>query len=116
MLRAFNVVLVVVVLALAFVLYSLEHRMRAGERAVASLAGEITEEREMIRLLEAEWSFLARPARLERLAREHAGMVPLTPAQVVPESEIAGRVPERPAPNPAESPDDPLADLIEVLQ
>jgi hypothetical protein len=37
MLRAFNVALVVVVLGLAFVLYSLEHRMRAGERAVAGL-------------------------------------------------------------------------------
>ena len=116
MLRAFNVALVVVVLALAFVLYSLEHRMRAGERAVAKLADEITEEREMIRLLEAEWSFLARPARLERLAREHAGMGPAAPAQLVPESGLASRVPERPAPNPAESPDDPLAELLEALR
>jgi cell division protein FtsL len=116
MLRAFNVALVVVVLALAFILYSLEHRMRAGERAVAKLSGEITEERELIRLLEAEWSYLARPARLERLAREHAGMGPMIPAQVVFDAELARRVPERPAPNPAESPDDPLADLLEVLQ
>jgi cell division protein FtsL len=116
MFRAFNLALVVVVLALAFVLYSLEHRMRAGERAVAKLANDITEEREMIRLLKAEWSFLARPARLERLAREHAGMVPLAPAQVVREAEIARRIPDRPAPNPAESPDDPLAELLEMLQ
>ena len=116
MLRAFNIALVVVVLALAFVLYSLEHRMRAGERAVSRLTGEIREERETIRLLDAEWSFLTRPARLERLAREHAGMVPLTPPQVVPKAELAGRVPERPAPNPAESPDDPLAGLLEMLQ
>ena len=116
MLRAFNVALVVVVLALGFILYSLEHRMRAGERAVANLSSEIIEERELIRLLEAEWSYLARPARLERLAREHAGMGPMIPAQVVFDSELATRVPERPAPNPAESPDDPLADLLEVLQ
>jgi hypothetical protein len=34
----------------------------------------------------------------------------------VPEAEIASRLPERPAPNPAESPDDPLADLLEMLQ
>ena len=116
MLRAFNVVLVVLVLALAFVLYSLEHRMRAGERAVAKLSTEITEERETIRLLDAEWSYLTRPARLERLAREHAGMGPLVPAQVVPQADIAKRVPDRPAPNPAESPNDPLAELLEVLQ
>lgn len=115
MLRVFNLVLVIVVLALAFILYSLEHRMRAGERAVAKLTGEITDERELIRLLEAEWSYLARPARLERLAREHAGMGPMTPAQVVFDADLPRRVPERPAPNPAESPDDPLADLLEVL-
>ena len=116
MLRAFNFVLVFVVLALAFMLYSLEHRMRAGERAVGKLSGEIREERETIRLLAAEWSFLTRPARLERLAREHAGMVPPAPAQVVPEADLASKVPERPAPNPAESPDDPLAELLEMLQ
>jgi len=56
MLRAFNFALVFVVLLLAFVLYSFEHRMRAGERALSKLSGEITEERETIRLLEAEWS------------------------------------------------------------
>jgi hypothetical protein len=43
-------------------------------------------------------------------------MGPLVPAQVVPEAAIARRIPERPAPNPAESPDDPLADLLKVLQ
>jgi cell division protein FtsL len=116
MLRAFNVLLVVVVLGLAFVLYSLEHRMRAGERALAKLDNEIGQERELIRLLDAEWSYLTRPERIERLAREHLAMGPLVPAQVVPEAEIARRIPERPAPNPAESPDDPLAELLEMLQ
>ncbi len=116
MLRTFNVVMILVVLGLAFVLYSLEHRMRAGERALAKLDHEIGEERELIRLLEAEWSYLTRPARIERLAREHLAMGPLVPAQVVPEAEIARRIPERPAPNPAESPNDPLAELLKVLQ
>jgi cell division protein FtsL len=116
MLRAFNVALLVIVLGIAFVLYSLEHRMRAGERAFAKLGNEIGQERELIRLLDAEWSYLTRPARIERLAREHLAMGPLVPAQVVPEAAIARRIPERPAPNPAESPDDPLADLLKVLQ
>ena len=116
MLRAFNVGLIVVVLGLAFVLYSLEHRMRAGERTLAKLDNEIRQERELIRLLDAEWSYLTRPPRIERLAREHLAMEPLVPAQVVPEAEIARRIPERPAPNPAESPDDPLAELLKVLQ
>jgi cell division protein FtsL len=116
MLKTLNVILIVVVLGLAFLLYSLEHRMRGGERAVAGLAQQIAEERETIRLLETEWSFLARPQRLERLAREHAGKGPLTPAQILSPAELARRLPNRPVPNPAESPDDPLAELLKVLQ
>jgi hypothetical protein len=43
-------------------------------------------------------------------------MGPLTPAQVLSPAELARRMPDRPAPNPAESPDDPLAELLKVLQ
>lgn len=116
MLRGFNIVLVVVALALGFVLYSLEHRVGAGEHKIARLKHEIAEERESIRLLQAEWSYLSRPSRIERLAREHAGMEPLAPVQVMSRAELGARLPDRPAPNPAESPNDPLADLLKVLQ
>ena len=115
MLRGFNIVLVIVALTLGFVLYSLEHRIGAGEHKIARLKHEVAEERESIRLLQAEWSHLSRPSRIERLAREHAGMEPLSPGQVMSRAEL-GRLPDRPAPNPAESPDDPLADLLQVLQ
>lgn len=116
MLRLFNLALVVAVLVSAFVLYSLEHRMRAGEREVARTQRAIVEERELTRLLEAEWASLSRPARIERLAREHAKMRPTGPLQFVSETELAQRLPERPAPNPAESPDDSLANLLKALQ
>lgn len=116
MLRIFNLVLVVGVLVLGFVIFSLEHRMRAGERAISRIQQEISAEREGIRLLKAEWGFLTRPQRIERLAREHAGMQPSQPWQWLTEAEIPARVPERPAPNPAESPDDPLAEMLKVLQ
>ncbi len=116
MLRLFNLALVIAVLVSAFLIYSLEHRMRAGEREVARIQHEIAEERETIRLLHAEWSNLAQPARIERLAREHTKMRPTTPLQFVSEAELTHRLPERPAPNPAESPDDPLADMLKALQ
>jgi cell division protein FtsL len=116
MLRSFNLILVVGVLVLGFVIYSLEHRMRAGERAISRIQQEIADERERIRLLEAEWGFLTRPHRVEQLAREHAGMRPSEPWQWVTEAEIPARVPDRPAPNPSASPDDPLAEMLKVLQ
>lgn len=116
MLRIFNLVLVVAVLILGFVIYSLEHRMRAGERAISRMQQDIADEREDIRLLKAEWGFLTRPQRIERLAREHAGMRPPQPWQWVGEAQLSASLPERPAPNPAESPEDPLAEMLKVLQ
>jgi cell division protein FtsL len=116
MLRVFNLFLVLTALVAAFFLYSLEHRMRAGEREIASLTKAIANEREQIKLLHAEWSHLSRPSRLERLARERARMKPLQAAQIATEAELTQRLPERPAPNPAESPDDPLGEMLKVLQ
>jgi len=116
MLRLFNMVLVLGVLVSAFLLYSLEHRMRGGEREVARIERAIAAEREAMRLLQAEWASLVQPARIERLAREHAQMRATEPLQFASEAELAQRLPERPAPNPAESPDDPLADMLRDLQ
>ena len=65
MLRLFNAVLVLIALVSAFVLYSLEHQMRATERQIARTKAEIAEEREAINLLDAEWSNLTQPARLQ---------------------------------------------------
>lgn len=116
MLRLFNMVLVLGVLVSAFLLYSLEHRMRRGEREVARIEHAIAQEREAMRLLHAEWANLAQPARIERLAREYRDMRPTGPLQFATEAELAQRLPERPAPNPAESPDDPLAEMLRDLQ
>ncbi len=71
MLRILNGLLVLTLLGAAFVMYTLEHDTRRGERRIAKLEAEIQNERELIRLLEAEWSNLSRPQRLERLAAEH---------------------------------------------
>ena len=65
MLRLFNAFLVLTALVSAFVLYSLEHQMRATERQIAHIKSEIAEEREAIKLLGAEWSNLTQPARLQ---------------------------------------------------
>lgn len=116
MLRLFNMTLVLGVLVSAFLLYSLEHSMRGSEREVARIEKAIATEREAKRLLEAEWANLSQPARIERLAREYAKMRPTEPLQFASQAEFAQRLPERPAPNPAESPDDPLAEMLKDLQ
>ena len=115
MLRILNVILVLMVLASAFTIYSLEHETRRGERRIAELKRAISDEQEMIRLLEAEWSNLTRPRRIEQLVHQHLELKPLSPLQLVEAKDLDAKLPLRPV---AEAPpdSDPIADMLKVLQ
>ena len=118
MLRLLNFLLVPAVLASGFALYKLEHNTRSLEREIAATQKNIDGEYELIGLLNAEWSLLTRPRRLERLARYHLGMGPLMPDQIKRPGDITGSLPPPPAASPDETPasDDPLADLLRMMQ
>ncbi len=118
MLRLFNIVLVAGVLASGFALYTLEHNTRALERQIAATEKATEGEYEMIGLLDAEWSMLTRPQRLERLARHHLNMGPLLPDQIKRLDDVTGSLPPAPAAAPGETPasEDPLADLLRMMQ
>lgn len=118
MLRLVNVLLVVCVLGSAFALYKLEHNTRKLERDIAARQEAIESEYEMIGLLNAEWSLLTRPQRLENLAKHHLGMGPLMPDQIITDAQITGSLPPAPANAPDKIPasEDPLADLLRMMQ
>ncbi len=116
MLRILNIVLVLMVLAAAFTLYSLEHETRRGERRIAELKRSISDEQEMIRLLEAEWSNLTRPHRIDQLAGQHLDLIPLSPLQLVKEKDLDSRLPLRPVNDHTEPGSDPIADMLKVLK
>jgi cell division protein FtsL len=114
-LRVLNIILVLTVLAAAFTIYSLEHETRRGERRIAELKRGISDEQEMIRLLEAEWSNLTRPRRIEQLMHQHLELKPLSPLQLVEAKDVDSKLPLRPV--AAAPPDhDPIADMLKVLQ
>ena len=104
------------VLAAAFTLYSLEHETRRGERRIAELKRGILDEQEMIRLLEAEWSNLTRPRRIEQLASQHLKLAPLSPLQLVKDKDLDARLPIRPENRLPEPGTDPIADMLKVLK
>ena len=116
MLRILNIVLVLMVLAAAFTLYSLEHETRRGERRIAELKRGILDEQEMIRLLEAEWSNLTRPRRIEQLASQHLKLAPFSPLQLVKDKDLDARLPIRPENRLPEPGTDPIADMLKVLK
>ncbi len=116
MLRILNGFLVVTVIGCAFVLYSLEHASRQNERQIAKYKRQIAEEQENIKLLNAEWSYLNKPERLERLAREHLSLRPAEPQQFVKRADLAALLPERPAPLAPESDGDAIGDMLKGLE
>ena len=116
MLRLLNAVLVLGALISAFVLYSLEHSMRATEREIARSKAEIAEEREAIKLLNAEWSNLTQPARLQSLAETKLHLKPINVDQIVSEDELIARIPSGPIIKLEELGKDSIGDILMKME
>ena len=111
-----NFILVVAVLASGFVLYSLEHETRGLEREIRRHERAIAEERENMRLLNAEWSSLTRPDRLRALAERHLGLSTLKARQIVRLEEIGTKVPPEPVIKLEAEGSDPIGAIIDKMK
>ena len=76
----------------------LKHQVRSLEGDLQGLERAIVAEQEAIHVLAAEWSYLNKPARLERLGRELMGLVPATAEQQTDFAELH-RALETPVPD-----------------
>lgn len=116
MLRLVNAFLVVGLLVSAYFLYRLEHATRSGEREIARLEAQISDEHENIKLLTAEWSLLTRPDRMQHLATKHLHLRVMSPPQVILEADIPSRVPARPITATGTEGADPIGDVLRELE
>ena len=116
MIKIFNACLVVVVLISGFFLYTLEHSTRSLERQMAHEKKSISAEREAIKLLNAEWSSLTRPERLQKLAQEQLKLQPMAAKQMVAEAGLSAAVPDVALVKPAANEADPIAAILEQMQ
>lgn len=72
-----------VVLALLGVgLFQVKYAVQGKERELSAVNRKISLEREALRVLEAEWSYLNDPARLADLARRHTDLAPAMASQM----------------------------------
>jgi cell division protein FtsL len=84
------------------VLFHTSYRVQSMGRELRTVNRQIVEQREAIHVLKAEWAFLNEPSRIERLARQHTEMKPMTPDQV---GSALDAIPAKPAQAaPAEGP------------
>ena len=114
--KFFNACLMLAVLVSGFVLYSLEHSARGYERQITKLKSGISEGRESIKVLGAEWSSLTRPDRLQKLAQENLKLQTVTASQFVSESELAEKVPAEPIIMLEEKGKDVIGDILKEMQ
>lgn len=80
--RQATVVCMLLAVALGVVLLTVTHQAQSLEEELGSLRGGIVGEQRKIHVLQAEFSLLAEPERLRKLASAHLGLVPVEPSQL----------------------------------
>ena len=105
MIRPVTIIWLLLVAAVGTAMFQVKYEVMQQEETLARLNQKITDGRERVRVLQAEWSYLTRPDRLNRLAQRYLDLTPVSAAQIVPLS----AVPERPGAPPALVSDDKTA-------
>lgn len=104
MMRVSLVIWLIVAVGVAVGLYHVTYEAQKLEERLQQVRGAVKKEREALHVLEAEWSYLNRPARLARLAEEHLNMRPLSSGQIVSVTQLPPRVIHPIEPEAADAP------------
>lgn len=96
-LRPSTVVWFLLVIAVGYTMFQVKYHVMQQEETLAHLNKQITKGRAQLRILDAEWSYLTRPTRLQRLATRYLDLAPMSVAHIVD----LNAVPERPGQPPA---------------
>jgi len=94
MLRTIDLVLVGAMIAAATTTYQIKHAAEEKLAEVRELQSEISLQEETIDLLEADWSLLNQPSRLQRLStafEAELGLRPIEADQMAEPDELPGR-------------------------
>lgn len=95
--RLINIFLFVLVLLGAFWLYQVKYEAKLTEDKIASVQKDIAKEKEALLLLKAEWSYLNRPERIQRLAERFSKQLELEemkPYQIGVKEDLPDRTPD----------------------
>lgn len=82
MIRIGTIVWFVVLALLGVGLFQVKYAVQAKERELRTVNRQITADRQILRVLEAEWSYLNDPVRLADLTRRHTDLAPAMASQI----------------------------------
>jgi cell division protein FtsL len=72
----------VVIVVAAFMLYKVKYQVQALKVQVAETAHELEQEKQAMHVVAAEWAYLNRPDRLQKLATKYLGTSEMTVGQI----------------------------------
>ncbi len=91
MIRIGTIVWFVVLALLGVGLFQVKYAVQAKERELRKVNRQIAADRDAMRVLEAEWSFLNDPVRLADLTRRHTDLAPVMASQIATFESLAPR-------------------------
>jgi hypothetical protein len=108
MLKTFDIIMIMIMISAAAVTFRIKAESEAQLREVRNLERQIANEEEAIDLLEADWSLLTQPARIQKLVDAHKEALGL---QATVSRQVTGvdAIPEK---GLAQDEADPIADAI----
>lgn len=83
MLRFITIFVMIMLCGVSAGLYHVNYSVDHMEREGAALRLKIAQEKETIRILDAEWSNLNRPSRLQKLSERYLDLVPVQVSQII---------------------------------
>lgn len=93
MLRLFNLLSILVLLGSAGYAYSIKYETSFRTEQIAKAKLEIKTEQDGIGVLRAEWAFLTRPERVQKLSERYLDLEPLSLAQIDSFAALPERLP-----------------------
>ncbi len=97
MIRLGTILWALLVAASGYAMFQIKYEVVQLEDELARVNRQIVADNEAIRVLNAEWSFLNQPARLDRLAKRYLGLGPIATAQLGHIDSVPRRSPSPPA-------------------
>lgn len=80
--RSITLITLVVLVVVSYGLYNLKYEVEDLQDHANGLRAQMDEDRRAIKVLEAEWAYLSRPDRLQRLSSKFLTLQPTVAAQV----------------------------------
>ena len=91
MIRPGTIVWFCIVIAVGYAMFQVKYEVMRQEQTLATINRQIAEDREQIRVLNAEWSYLIRPNRIAQLAGRFLHLSDMSSAQIVPLGDVPFR-------------------------